>query len=112
MIHQIKTDAEMERNLELIQGMYRAIAELHRRVAPQNFTNYLVFAEGPIERIRRLKAEIDEYLGIQEAVAQAEKDARDLALSEQREEEPSLPFRNFVTESGQPASGDSNVAPA
>lgn len=66
MIHRIHSDAELEVNLELIQGMYRAIAELHRRVAPLNYTNYLILAEGPIEQIRRLRNEIDEYLGIQE----------------------------------------------
>jgi hypothetical protein len=112
MNHKIQSDAELEVNLELIQGMYRSIAELHRRVAPQNFTNYLVFAEGPIERIRRLKAEIDEYLGITAAVAQAEEDARDLATFEEREHEPPLPFREFLAEKDQPLGGDSNVARA
>lgn len=110
MNHKINSDAEMQVNLELIQGMYRAIADLHRRIAPQNFTNYLIFAEGPIEQIRRLKAEIDEYLGIQQVVAQAEEDVRDLALCEAQE--PSPPFREFLVESNQPATGGSNAAPA
>jgi hypothetical protein len=67
----IKSDAEMQVNLESIQGMYRAIAELHRRIAPQNFMNYLIMAEGPIDQIRRLQSEVDEYLGIKEAAASA-----------------------------------------
>jgi hypothetical protein len=62
----------MHKNLELIAGMYRAIAELHRRIAPLNHQNYLIMAEGPIEQIRRLKAEIDEYLGIVEEPVAAE----------------------------------------
>lgn len=72
MIHKIHTDAEMEVNLELIQGMYRALAELHRRVAPLNYTNYLIMAEGPIEQIRRLRSEINEYLGVQEPAVESE----------------------------------------
>jgi hypothetical protein len=72
MIHKIHSDAEMEVNLELIQGMYRAIAELHRRIAPLNYANYLIMAEGPIEQIRRLRSEIDEYLGIQEPAGVSE----------------------------------------
>jgi hypothetical protein len=65
----IQNDAQMQQNLELIEGMYRAIAELRRRIAPLNYKNYLIMAEGPIEQIRRLRTEIDEYLGIQEPAA-------------------------------------------
>ena len=60
----IRSDAEMAVNLESITGMYRAIARLKRDIAPLNFNNYLIFAEGPIDQISRLKQEIDEYLGI------------------------------------------------
>lgn len=62
----IRSDAEMEQNLELIETMYRAIAELRRRIAPQNYTNFQIMAEGPVEQIRRLRQEIDDYLGINE----------------------------------------------
>jgi|RhiMethySRZTD1v2_1073278.scaffolds.fasta_scaffold2772783_2 hypothetical protein len=65
MIH---SDAELQQNLELMVGMYRALLDLHQRVAPQNFQNYLVFAEGPIDEIRKLQREIDEYLGIADPV--------------------------------------------
>ena len=62
----IQSDAELHQNLELIAGMYRSLLDLHHRVAPQNYQNYLVFAEGPVDEIRRLQREIDEYLGIVE----------------------------------------------
>src|SRR5690349_1038945 len=104
----INTEAGMQQNLELIHGMYQAIAALKRDIAPKNFTNYLILAEGPIEEIRRLRTEIEEYLGITGAVARAEVDARELGSFEERENEPGRPFS--LAES-QPPSGDSNVAP-
>jgi len=84
--------------------MYDVIVALKRDIAPKNFDNYLILAEGPIEQIRRLRAEIDEYLGIKEAVARAEEDAIDLATFEERENEPTRPFS--LAESSQPRSGD------
>lgn len=71
MIH---SDEQMQVNLELIEGMYRAIAELRRRIAPVNYTNFLVMAEGPVEQIRRLRQEIDEYLGVQELARRSEEE--------------------------------------
>ena len=68
----INSDAGMRQNLELIQSMYQAIAALKRDIAPLNYKNYLIMAEGPIEQIRRLRAEINEYLGVQESAEPAE----------------------------------------
>lgn len=50
--------------IEQLERMYRALADLHSRVAPLNYRNYQVFAEGPIDEILKLRREIDEYLGI------------------------------------------------
>lgn len=61
----ITSDEQLKVNLELMASMYEAIASLHRDIAPRNFRNYEILAEGPIEQIRRLRQEIDEYLGIQ-----------------------------------------------
>jgi hypothetical protein len=66
MIH---SDAELVVNLELIAGMYRAVADLHRRIGPINRVNYQIMAEGPMERIRRLRKEINDYLGVEEPPA-------------------------------------------
>lgn len=60
----IKSDAEMEVNLEWIARFYRMIARQRREIAPVNYRNYEIMAEGPIEQIRRLRQEIDEYLGV------------------------------------------------
>jgi hypothetical protein len=65
----ITSDEQLNVNLELIASMYQAIANLRREIAPLNFRNYEILAEGPIEQIRRLQKEIDEYLGIQVAPA-------------------------------------------
>jgi hypothetical protein len=112
----ITTDAGMQQNLELIGLMYGVIARHKQEIAPKNLKNYLIMAEGPIERIRRLKAEIDEYLGIQEAVAQTEKDAaeedaQDSATFAEREQESSRPFHDYLAESIQPRSGEGNIVP-
>ena len=72
----IKSDADLDVNLESIARFYRVIARLRREIAPLNYRNYEVMAAGPIEQIRRLRQEIDEYLGIQElASRQAEPSA-------------------------------------
>ena len=65
----INSDEQMQVNLELIKSMYGVIARLRREIAPLNYRNYEIMAEGPIEQIRRLRQEIDEYLGIQEPAA-------------------------------------------
>ncbi|HUE71406.1 MAG TPA: hypothetical protein VMP01_11030 [Pirellulaceae bacterium] len=65
----IKSDAEVLQSIELMGGMYRALVSLHRDIAPQNFTNYQVLAEGPIDEIARLQRDIDAYLGITETAA-------------------------------------------
>ncbi len=60
----ITSDEQLKVNLELIASMYQAIASLRRDIAPRNFRNYEILAEGPIEQIRRLRQEIDEFLGV------------------------------------------------
>jgi hypothetical protein len=71
----IQNAAELMQSIEQLGRMYRALASLHADIAPQNFANYQVFAEGPIDEIRKLRDEIDAYLGIREAVAIARQSA-------------------------------------
>ncbi|HEY2411997.1 MAG TPA: hypothetical protein VGI40_07130 [Pirellulaceae bacterium] len=106
----ITTDAGMQQNLELIGLMYGVIARQKQEIAPKNLKNYLIMADGPIEQIRRLKAEIDEYLGIQQAVAQAEKDALEFVTTEEQDEPSPLPLPGYLAETGQPLSGENNTA--
>ena len=51
----IQTEAGLHQTIEILADMYEALADLHRRVAPQNFANYLILAEGPIEEIRPIR---------------------------------------------------------
>jgi hypothetical protein len=62
----IKSEVGFRQCLQIIADMYQSLAELHQQVAPLNFKNYQIFAEGPIEEIRRAQSDINEYLGISE----------------------------------------------
>lgn len=65
----IKSDEGLIQSVECMVGMYQALVELHRRIAPQNFRNYLVLAEGPVDEINRLRRDIHAYLGVTELAA-------------------------------------------
>src|SRR5688500_15337229 len=65
----IKSDEGLMQSVECMVDMYSALVELHRRVAPQNFHNYLVLAEGPVDEINRLRRDIHAYLGVTELAA-------------------------------------------
>jgi len=60
----IGDDKELQQCLEQLDRMYRALATLRADIAPFNPLNFQLLAEGPIEEIRRLRREVDEYLGI------------------------------------------------
>jgi len=60
----IETQKGLLLSIEQMARMYCALADLHSRVAPLNSRNYQVFAEGPVDEIRKLQREIDEYLGV------------------------------------------------
>ena len=62
----IQTDAGLRQTIEQLQRMYEVLAELRAEMGAKNPTHFKLFAEGPTEQIRRLRAEIDEYLGIAE----------------------------------------------
>ena len=68
----IENDDQMRRTAEQMLRMYIALSDLRQRLLPVNKRNYEIFAEGPIEEIRRLRAEIDEYLGLNEPAAAIE----------------------------------------
>jgi hypothetical protein len=60
----IRTEEGLDLTIEQLARMYQALAALHARVAPLNFQNYLTLAEGPVDHIRRLQKEIDDYLAV------------------------------------------------
>jgi hypothetical protein len=63
----IENEAGFRQTIEQLERMYRVVAELQSRMGKTNPTQFELFAEGPVEQIRRLRREIDEYLGIEEA---------------------------------------------
>jgi hypothetical protein len=65
----IESELELQQSIEQLERMYRMLLEFRRRIAPLNYKNYEVFAEGPREEIRRLQREIDEYLSPQSCSA-------------------------------------------
>ena len=56
-------DREIQQTLELLGGMYRALAALRTEVYPVNPELYAVMAEGPLEQIRRLQSDLEELSG-------------------------------------------------
>ena len=62
----IETDAGLRQSIEQLQRMYEILAGLRAEMDTKNPAHFKLFAEGPIEQIRRLRAEIDDYLGIVE----------------------------------------------
>lgn len=62
----IQTEGGLRQTLEVMIGQYEALAALHRDIAPVNFRNYLILAEGSIDMIRQFQQEIHEYLQLRE----------------------------------------------
>jgi hypothetical protein len=65
----IKSEIGLKQTLEVMVGQYEVLAELHRRIAPVNFRNYLILAQGSIDMIRQFQQEINEYLQVSEQMA-------------------------------------------
>jgi hypothetical protein len=65
----IESDAELTQCLEQVGRMYRALRSLRAEIAPLSKPNFQLFAAGPVDEIRKLRAEVDEYLGIREETA-------------------------------------------
>lgn len=59
----IQDDRELQQSIEQLERMYRALAEIHARVRASDPTRYSLMAEGPLDEIHRLQADIEMYLG-------------------------------------------------
>ena len=64
----INTDAQLQQALEQIQGLCRALDSLRRDIFPKNPKNFALLAEGPVDEIHKLQADIDAYINRLEAV--------------------------------------------
>jgi hypothetical protein len=65
----IKNEAQLQQAIEQIQVLCRAIESLRMEIFPQNPRNFAIMAEGPVDEIRKLQADIDAYLQHLEATA-------------------------------------------
>lgn len=66
----IENDEQLEITYVALGHMYRALASLRQEILPVNPRQYALFAEGPLDDIRKLQAEIDAYLGLGQREAQ------------------------------------------
>ena len=58
----IETSDQLQQAIEQMGRMQRILEAYRADVLPQNPRNFAVFAEGPLEEIGRLRAEIGEYV--------------------------------------------------
>ena len=58
----IRNEAQLRQAIEQIQGLCRAIDSLRVDILPKNPKNFAVMAEGPVNEIRKLQADIDSYI--------------------------------------------------
>ena len=61
----IEDERQLQQSIEQLDRMYRALAEIHSRVRPGDPTRYSLMAEGPLDEIHRLQADIETYLGVE-----------------------------------------------
>jgi hypothetical protein len=62
----IENDEQLDATLQALGCLYRALSSLRKSVLPLNPRQYALFAEGPLDEISKLQAEINEYLGLTE----------------------------------------------
>ena len=58
----IETEPQLRQAIEQMENLWQAINSLRAEVFPQNPRNFAVLAEGPLEQIRQLQRQIDEYV--------------------------------------------------
>ena len=63
----IENDEQLRATHEALGDLYTALASLRQTVLPVNPRQYSLFAEGPLDEIRKLQSEIDAYLGLPQA---------------------------------------------
>ena len=58
----IQTEAQLQQALEQIENLCRALQGLRADVFPKNPRNFAILAEGPVDEIRKLQVDVDDYL--------------------------------------------------
>jgi len=67
----IQTEAQLRQALEQIENLCLAVQSLRADILPKNPRNFALFAEGPLDEIRKLQAEIDQYVSRLEQIGAA-----------------------------------------
>ena len=58
----IKTTEQLEQAIAQMGRMQKILESYRADILPRNPRNFAVFAEGPLDEIRKLQAEISEYV--------------------------------------------------
>jgi len=58
----IQTEAPLRQAIERMESLCRAINSLRAEIFPKNPRTFAVLAEGPLDQIRQLQNQIDEYV--------------------------------------------------
>ena len=58
----IENTEQLDQAIEQMGRMQRILDSYRVRILPKNPRNFAVFAEGPLDEIRKLQDQIDEYL--------------------------------------------------
>ena len=67
----IQNTSQLHQAIEQMGRMQRILESYRADLLPGNPRNFAVFAEGPLDEIRKLQAEIDQYISRLEEVAAA-----------------------------------------
>jgi len=65
----IEHEAQLQQALEQIENLCRAVQSLRADVFPKNPRNFAILAEGPVDEIRKLQVDVEDYLTRLEEVA-------------------------------------------
>jgi hypothetical protein len=64
----IENDKQLQQATEALGDLYRALASYRSKILRVNPRNYAVMAQGPLDEIRKIRGEIDEYLGLHDEI--------------------------------------------
>ena len=64
----ITNEAQLQQAIEQIQRLCHALDSLRMDILPKNPRNFAIMAEGPVDEIRKLQADIDAYINRLEAM--------------------------------------------
>lgn len=67
----IENTDQLIQAIEQMGRMQRILESFRQDILPKNPKNFAVFAEGPLDEIRKLQAEIDDYITHLEGVEDA-----------------------------------------